>query len=214
MFFPIPSLGGKYEINRKGVVRNTETKHIISTPKGKHHYRLYVNGVLICTCQSVLLAEVFDKKGDFLPVPSLGGKYEINQRGIVRNARTKKRLNHTVKNNRQILSLSINGRYIQRSVRQMLWEVHGVLPKIPQFRSAISVTIQKNNEHYTFESLTKCAKFLSSRVYYSQRYLMDFFKKRVAKIGEWKIFYKENEKPDITRPSQFIKTRRHKNENY
>ena len=56
-FFPIPSLGGKYEISRSGVVRNSKFKRIISFKKTQIYFS--INGKHIRRSKHDLLWEVF-----------------------------------------------------------------------------------------------------------------------------------------------------------
>lgn len=92
-FYPITSLGGMYEVNRCGEVRNTKTKRIL-----KPRYRLYdaFKKDTTRSCES-LMVEVFGSSfenyantAEFYPIPSTGGRYELNGRGELRNSFTKK----------------------------------------------------------------------------------------------------------------------------
>lgn len=215
MFYPIPSLDGKYEIDKKGVVRNSQTKHIIKPRGGKSYYPFSLNNTQIWRCRETLMSEVFDKIDDYLPIPSLGGKYEINQRGILRNAKTKKRLrlNRSADENAFFYSVKINGIYTHRYLQQLMWEVHGVLPKAVAFRTAISVTIQKAGEHFTFDSITKCAKFLSPKEHYSFSWIFSQLQQRRKEIYGWKVFYHED-KRTLKNLDHGIKGRKLKNENH
>lgn len=215
MFLPIPSLDNKYEIDKKGVVRNAKTKHIIKPRNGTSYYILSINNNQIWRCREALMAEVFDSEENYLPVPSLNNKYEISRRGILRNAITKKRLilYKDSSGNSPFYSVRVNGTYTHRYLQQLMWEVHGVLPKVVTFRPAVSVTIQKSGEHFAFDSMTKCAKFLAYKEYYSFSWCNHQLQQHRKEIFGWHIFYRESEKADTSRPSQSIKTRRHKNEN-
>ncbi len=215
MFYPIPSLENKYEINKKGVVRNAKTKHILKpVSRSGKQFIFSLNGKQVSRNVEVLIAELFDKEGNYLPIPSLNGKYEINKYGIVRNSKTKKRLSPFKRGGESlVVSVKINGKDTHRSIPQLLWEVHGALPKKVWFLPPVAVTIQKGVEHYSFESIKKCAKFLSAKEYYSFSWVCHQLFKRKENIYGWKIFYQRQEQADISRPSQFVNRRKMKNEN-
>lgn len=89
MFLPIPSLNGKYEIDKGGNVRNSKTKKLKVMKAGSTSYHLKIDKRSFWRCRTALLAEVFGN-GSYLPIHSLDCKYEINNHGTVRNAKTKK----------------------------------------------------------------------------------------------------------------------------
>ena len=212
MYYPIPSLEGKYEINEKGVVRNSKTKHVLN-PVRENQFLFSINNKQVSRTRYSLKAEAVEKEGTYLPIPSLENKYEVNGRGIVRNATTKKPL-HTYKYNgtAPFVSVKFKGKYSHRYIQQLMWEVHGVLPSRVCFLLPVATTIQKGVERYSFESMKKCAKFLAAKERWSFSWTQKQLSKRMEFIYGWKVFYEKKEQADISRPSQFIKRRKFKNE--
>ena len=195
MFYPIPSLNGKYEINKQGVVRNAKTKKLVKQNK-PNSYSLYLNNKQSTHSVARLLAEVFEDEEKYLPIPSLDYKYEISNRGIVRNVRTKNCLRtYKTKDGAEIVSVRINNTaYSQRTIQQLLWEVHGILPQKVFSAPAVEVTIQKGVKHYSFPSITQCAKYLAPIEQYSFSWIRSQLVERRKNIYGWTIFYKEPEK--------------------
>ena len=131
---------------------------------------------------------------DWQPIYSLNCRYEMNQFGDVRNAKTKKILKAKVLKNKKLLIVRVYiapYKIVGRSIQQLLWETHGILPKI-RAHPKVAVNVSNEDENYYFESMKAAARFLSDKVFYSvitiHRYL---WKKRLPKIGEWKITYHE-----------------------
>lgn len=193
MFYPIPSLNGKYEINKKGVVRNAKTKRIIK--EDDNCYSFCINYKRTVISKRRLLAEVFEfgkKDKKFYPIPSLENKYEINEEGVVRNAKTKKRV---VGKANESFCFHLNGKRIWRMLQDLMWEVHGVLPqKSSVMKTPIPVQIQKYGEYHCFTSMRQCAKFLAPLIFYSERTIRFLLTKKPEELFGWKIFYKEPEK--------------------
>ena len=117
----------------------------------------------------------------FLPIPSLNNLYEIDKRGIVRNAKTK----HIIQ---PVVSVKQDGKYISKSVNILLWEVHGIRRK-DAYTKNIPVSVQKDNEVYYFESFRQCAKFLSKREKYCITTPLTYLRKRREVIFDWQINY-------------------------
>lgn len=210
MFCPIPSLNGKYEINKKGVVRNAKTKKILKQNK-PNSYSLRFGNKQSTHSVARLLAEVFEDKEQYLPIPSLDYKYEISNRGIVRNVRTKRTLRKFFsKFGTPFFSFKIKGSYTQRNLSQLLWEVHGILPKKISFLPSVEVTIQKGVKHYSFPSITKCAKYLAPIEQYSFSWIRCQLVERRKNIYGWKIFYREPEKIDLKATASPLRKKRRK----
>ena len=69
-FYPIPSTNGKYEIDRKGNVRNSRTKKLLAKKKiGNGLVKVYLDGKKISLSISRLLAEVFGRTFSSLTYP-------------------------------------------------------------------------------------------------------------------------------------------------
>ena len=118
---------------------------------------------------------------NFLPIPSLNNRYEINPLGVVRNAETKHIL-------QTVVSVKQNGRYISKSTNQLLWEVHGKRRK-DAYQRNVPVSCRKDKEKYFFQSYRECAKFLSVKINYAQSTIMRFLRNHHDEICGWKIFY-------------------------
>lgn len=196
MFYPIPSLGGKYEIDENGVVRNAKSKRLLATINNVS-YSFFINSKKCCVSKLKLLDEVFGNADEFLPIPSLDNKYEINNRGVVRNA-ISKRIMTPVKSPRkrtaEICIRDVNNRSTTRSLQQLMWEVWGILPKRHSVaENAMSVQIQRYGEYRSFSSYSQCAAFLAPKLNLSHHHLRKLFTLKVSTIGEWQIFYKQPE---------------------
>ena len=68
------------------------------------------------------------RKDWWLPVPSLNCRYEVDPRGVLRNAKTKKRLRAYVRGTRKTYSVYVDGKKTSATVKSLLWEVHGKMP--------------------------------------------------------------------------------------
>ena len=123
---------------------------------------------------------------NFLPIPSLGNRYEINPRGVVRNAMTKHIL-------QTFVSVKQDGKYISKSTANLLWEVHGKRRK-DAYQRNVPVSCRKDKEKYFFQSYRECAKFLSVKVNYAQSTVTGFLQHHKGEIGGWKIGY--HDEPD------------------
>lgn len=192
MFYPIPSLGGKYEIDENGVVRNAKSKRIHSIIGNSYSLKKCSKSVTISKRR--LMVEVFGNPDEFLPIPSLDGRYEVNKNGVVRNVKSKKIIKHTIKQKRKVPLIYIEVTEKQRggrSLQQIMWEVWGQLPKNPSLiDKAMSVQIQRYGEYYIFNSFRKCAAFLAQKSKYAFSTIKNFLNQRTDKIDEWQIFYK------------------------
>ena len=123
---------------------------------------------------------------NFLPIPSLENQYEINPRGVIRNANTKHIL-------QTFVSVKQDGKYISKSTANLLWEVHGERRK-DAYQRNIPVSCRKDKEKYFFQSYRECAKFLSSKVNYAMSTVTGFLQHHKGEIGGWKIGY--HDEPD------------------
>lgn len=145
----------------------------------------------------------------YLPIPSLNYKYEIDERGKVRNAETKKNLKPVPRKNRKVKTVRVmfEGHRKECSVQQLLWEVHGKMPKLKR-RRQIAVTVCNADFRYFFSSLNQAAIFLSSKVHYTKEWINWHFAKRIKEIFGWKIYYHEAEKRKIRSVDVILETRR------
>lgn len=211
-FLPIPD-APNYEINSQLIVRNKTTGRILKT-------RPRYNTVTLCcnkkrftsTVASIRRKAIAAKEGgSWLPVPSLNNLYELNEKGLLRNARTK----HLIKMRRgKIFGVKINGKKYNVSQKSLLWEVHGILPK--KILTPISVTVEFNGEKIEFKSLYALSKFLTHKIYRSEQDLRRQFSRRVAEIAGWKITYHlSQDLTDVTDTGgDWAKVKRTKNVNW
>lgn len=121
----------------------------------------------------------------WIPVPSLGYKYEVTTTGKLRNAETKKVLKKT---SSTYYSLTINQKFVFVTIANLLWEAHGILPT-KKIKRNVPVTIQKDATFVCFPSIQKAVEYLSKVSFYSEKYIRDFLSKRVTEFSGWKITY-------------------------
>lgn len=127
-------------------------------------------------------------KESFEPIPSLDYRYEIDQRGVVRNVKTKRALKASCGH----IVACINGERVSRGLKSLLHEVHGILPDRTR-HAPIPVTVRKGCEAYTFGTMRAAADFLARRLHYSASRIAINFWKRWSEIAGWKITYHEPE---------------------
>lgn len=131
----------------------------------------------------------------YLPIPSLFYKYEIDTLGNVRNAKTKQLLKplKRTKGGVKYRFCFSKSKKVDRTVSQLLFEVHGIEPP-KGLNAAVAVTLIKGGLRKVFESINSAAKFLSDKIYYDWHTIREMMKPRPAEISGWKIFYREPEK--------------------
>ena len=198
-FYPIPA-APDYEINKHGEVRNCRTGKILKPYKCKGHLKSQIHipkYKIRRTAESLYRQAVtFQKEKDlnnsWLEIPNFGGLYEINHRGKVRNARTKRIKQTRLCNGTECVMLSINGKSVNRGINSLLWEVHGII-KTKQHERTCSVKIEKKKEIRFFEHQKDCVEFLCKREFYSKDYVRKKLGNRVKEFYGWKISYKESE---------------------
>ena len=122
---------------------------------------------------------------EWLPVPSLGYKYEVFKNGSLRNAKTKQILK---KISPTSYAVTINRKRIFVTISNLLWEVHGILPKRSLTRN-IPVTIQKDKVILHFKNIQTATEYLSKSEFYTTKYIRYFFSKRKTEIFGWQITY-------------------------
>ena len=198
-FLPIPSAPG-YEVNSQGFVRNIHTGKILKTYKHKdrptpkiHIPKYHIRQ----TAESLRRQAVIEhcekgRKTSWLPIPSIDGKYEINNRGVVRNTKTKKILKPIICNGCKCVNMWRDNKQNQRSINNLLWEVHGIT-KTKQHPRICSVKIIKEKEHHRFKLQKDCVKFLCEKENYSENYVRKKLGHRVKFFCGWQIFYTESD---------------------
>lgn len=138
----------------------------------------------------------------FEPIPSLDYRYEIDEHGTVRNAKTRHVLKKIVRpGNSTLYRFHCRGKIFTRTVTSLLHEVHGILPKHGS-KAPIGTLIRKGYQAYCFESLLQTAKFLAKKTFYAVVTVRVFLRKRYAEICGWKIYYREPEQRKPVTASQ------------
>lgn len=123
----------------------------------------------------------------FCPIPSTGGKYEINPMGEVRNAKFKRNLKKSP--DRKAFALNIGGRKTKRTLASLLWEVFGILPKKSKWRFKTEVTATLEGRVHKFNSFSECASFLAPKLNYSAKYLRWILTRRQETFAGCRFVY-------------------------
>lgn len=129
-------------------------------------------------------------------IPSVNYRYEIDYRGNVRNAKTKKPLKvvTTAYGVKVVYMWAVpSKKKIAKSIAQLLWEVWGQIPPVQRKGKAVAVTLIKGVERRYFESFGAAAKFLAARENYSRHWAMGNFRDRRAEMAGWQVIYHEGE---------------------
>lgn len=193
-----------YQINSKLVVRNKLTGKILTPRPIKRKngvaatYYLHGYGVYICRTAESLLRQAKAAQGTFEPIPSLGGRYEINAKGVVRNARTKKVLKVDHTRHHQASFYGEDGRKFARAIADLLWEVHGIIK--PRGLKPAPVLIDNGHQKFFFESKHAAAKFLAPKLHCKWEtiaYYMHHLRK--PKIGDWNVTYLTSETAELAK---------------
>ena len=198
-FLPIPD-APNYEINSQLICRNRRTKQILTlqvVPNRRTYYSLRVQGQKHPLKRSpktlrAQAVEAANPKPFFEPIHSLGGKYEINPRGVVRNVRTKKIVKKNFRGTG--INLYFAGKYIVRNIADLLWEAHGIISK-QRFRPQ-PCSAEHSQGKFFFPNMNACARFLAPKLFFCVSRVAHKLNKRVPVIGEWKITYITNDLSD------------------
>lgn len=139
----------------------------------------------------VLMAQ--DGRTNYLPIPSLKNRYEINIKGYVRNAKTKRRLKLEESHGRQYVSVVIDRRKRKIRVDSLMWEVHGVMPAPLKMRSLPVLVGRPFCPAQKFSSRKDAMRYLIKHgVPFSQSVIMKMFKAGASTIYGWEIRYLED----------------------
>ena len=122
--------------------------------------------------------------------------YEVNPRGQVRNVTTGNYIKiNCGKGGWLYVSLWKHRKRVNRGVKDLLWETHGVIYKRRFLK--VSVLIEKGKTKKFFCYLKDCAKFLSEVEYFSWSTMAQLLSARRKEICGWAIryteYYKEGE---------------------
>ena len=194
-FLTIPD-APNYEINSELIVRNKSTGQIL---KGvvKHnvpYYNVISFNKRICRTGKSFRhkAEVALITADslhWLPVPSLNGKYELNDRGKLRNAVTKRILKKKFHNRFIGFDIRFGGKRLNVSLKNLMWEVFGVYYQ-PSNRTPLSCSARKNGVLKKFDSLKALAFFLADATNKASAVAIErYLNNRCPEFYGWKISY-------------------------
>lgn len=195
-FLTIPC-APNYEINSELVCRNKKTGKILSLCQNSRHDSFYyslrnpaVTKFTIKRSPKNLRRQAVaaTKVESFEPIPSLHYYYEINQKGIVRNAETKQICKPSHKGIGLLLFDRAEKKYKHRSIADLLWEVFG---RIPKQRQAIRVPCAAENSQgkFFFPHLAACAKFLAPKIHLSPLTIESYLNERRQSLYGWSISY-------------------------
>ena len=189
-FLTIPD-APNYEINSQLVCRNKKTGRVLKiffSKKGSPYYSLRTTGKRTTfkrSPETLRRLAAASAKSTFVPIPSLGGRYEINITGKVRNSRTKKIIKS--KCNGKYYDFQIGGNYIGRATADLLWEVHGIIRE-RRFRPC-PCSCENHQGKFFFQNMADCARFLSPKVFLGIRTVKNYLVRRDEAIEGWKITY-------------------------
>ena len=184
----------KYEINSELVCRNKLTGETL-TPTFHQRREIFLLHLYIRKRVRIartpeefrLLAEGKSIPTQFVPIPSVGGKYEISPRGTVRNATTK----HVLKLHNGSVYMPFNGERVGRSINSLLLEVFDFVKKKTPLR--VPVTLERNGRMIYFDSLRQAAFYLAKQSHFSTKYLQKIVSKQ-KKFDGWRITRLDNGK--------------------
>lgn len=200
-FLPIPD-APNYEINSQLICRNCKTKHVMTLHTDRKNFKYYSlrppgwKHTLKRSPKTLhnQAVDAANPNNTFQPIPSTGFRYEIDERGVIRNAKSKQVLKLKARGKCVELHVGV-GKYIMACVADLLWEVHGRIIK-RRFRPCPCSAENKHGKHF-FPSLTACACFLAPKLFYCVDWIKSHLCRRVSTIGEWKITYINETLDDI-----------------
>lgn len=188
-----------YEINRKLQVRHKKTKQLLKQyVKGKFRfvylhrtppYKPTTRAVKILLRQALVFNRS-NQRVSWHPVPSLGGKYEFNAHGTLRNARTKRRLQ---KHNGNSYMPYVDGVRVCVCVARLQWEVFGAILHTNARGIKKPVILRKGSTILHFDSHQDAARYIAKSEYYSVSRIMALLAQRRAYIKGWDINYLEDD---------------------
>lgn len=190
-FLTIPK-APDYEINSALQVRNKKTGRIIKQridPRGNHPFvALQVEGRWTSRRLKGLRTKALEAQygTNFVPIPSTHGKYEMNEFGDVRNAKTKKVLKAR-KGSGINFSLRLGKTSTTRSIDSLRWETFGTVK--PKSKMRIPVELVKGGRRLFFKSQLAAAKYLAPRFFLTVGGAYRYFQLRRAEIYGWKVTY-------------------------
>lgn len=126
---------------------------------------------------------------DFETIPQ-APNYEVNSQGDVRNKSTGVILQWLQKKyGTPNLTLHNAGKRIYVTLPSLMWLVHGqiIAKKMP-----VPVAIQKGTRYLRFDTLSACAKFLTTVTHFHFAGALSQLSRRHTQIADWKIRYIES----------------------
>ena len=188
-FLTIPE-APNYEINSQLMVRNRRTGKILKSyfykTWGSTNVNLYVNKRYVVSDVDSLRKNAVAAYNDYwAAVPSLNDFYELNPKGILRDAKTKLCLTKCVDGGRKVYRVNINGVECVCGVKELLEEVYDISPAV----RGVPVTLRHNKRAFKFDSLKTAARFLNERTEIKVGTLLGYLSQRVTEIGGWNIKY-------------------------
>lgn len=202
-FLTIPD-APDYEINSDLIVRKKSTGRILkATPRiGKNFstVTLFNNSKVIkrnvetFRKQAVTAFKDSKIKSDdwWQPIPSLNNRYEINPKGVLRNARSKQVLSMQNCKGFHGYALRLNNKSVRRTVKSLLWETHGITCRL-SVCPPIATTIVKGAERLYFSTLADLSKFFVCTCNKKFDTVYRYIRRRPAAAYGWNITY---HKPD------------------
>lgn len=171
-----------YEVNGQCVVRSKKHDRPLKICRGQYHIK-DAHGVQIGRKGDTFRwqAEAAAGKTEWASIPSLPN-YEIDARGTLRNAKTKRPLK-LLHGKYYVFN---NGKYTFRSREQLLYEVWGIEPKRYLI---VPVILSKGNSVVYYETSKRAAQFLAEQLHYCFSTMQRRLNRRDAKIGEWSVTY-------------------------
>lgn len=200
-FLTIPD-APRYEINSQLICRVKATGQVLKLQndcKNFRHYSLrrpdkrgtFKRSPKTLRAQAV---EAANPKASFEPIPSLGYKYEIDNRGNVRNATSKQLLKPKAQGKSVEIRLG-DRRYVSLSIADLLWEVHGIV-KENRFRPVPCAAENKRGKFF-FPNLMACARFLAPKCFFSVKTVAGYLYRRAKALAEWTVTYFENDLANV-----------------
>lgn len=192
-FLTIPD-APNFEINSELIVRNKIAGNILKgVVNNKVRYYLlrigdktFYRSAKSFRRQAVVAAK---NQSRWLPVPSLGGKYELSRSGKLRNSNTKRFLNLHTSRNYIGFRTWFNGKPKFVTLKSLLWEVFGITCS-PSKRTPVSCSAVKNRIFKKFDCLRDLAAFLAAQNNKLSFYTIEArLSKRCSEIDGWKIKY-------------------------
>ena len=188
-FLPIPGFLN-YEINSELVVRDKTSGRILKTycyEAGYSFVYLYKGDSRFTRNPKKLrkIAVSADRwaNSEFFPVPSLGGKYEINRLGVLRISKSKYPVDCL--EGQKSFTIYLNGKKSTIARNTLLNEVFGTQLG---FRR-VQLFLSKGNRRYHFDTAADAARFLAPIVNLVPRTIVVYFRRRLTIIHGWRVNY-------------------------